>query len=191
MNLGYENPTLLYRLIDSLGNNRLFCFVYKSYIKTLPINGNETVLDFGSGSGAGSKHLAKILSKNGGKLVCVDISKYWMKKAQKRMGKFNNVAFLTGQLSELNIKNKSFDIIYIFYALHHVLPELRNEIVKEFARILRDDGKIVIKEPQRENDGMPINEVIDLMASNGLVEKQSEKKKNTYAGIFIKKYFLH
>ena len=186
MNFGYENPTLLYRLIDSLGNNLLFSFVYKSYLKTLPINGNETVLDFGSGSGAGSKHLAKILSKKGGKLVCVDISKYWMKKAKKRLRKFNNVEFLLGQLSELNIENNSFDIIYIFYALHDVDPNLRDGIVKEFARILKDNGKIVIKEPQRKNDGMPNSEIVNLMTNNKLTEKESMCYKNSYAGIFIK-----
>ncbi len=186
MNIGYENPTFLYRLIDEFGNNRLFSFLYRSYIKTLNINGDEKILDFGSGSGAGSKHLAKILSKNGGQLTCIDISVYWMKMAKKRLNKFENVEFLTGQLQELNLKNKSFDIIYIFYALHDVLPNLRNEIVREFARILKDKGKIFIKEPQRENDGMPINEIIDLMTRNGLVEKKSVKKKNNYAGIFIK-----
>lgn len=28
MGLGYENPSLLYRLIDEFGNNRLFGFIY-------------------------------------------------------------------------------------------------------------------------------------------------------------------
>jgi ubiquinone/menaquinone biosynthesis C-methylase UbiE len=186
MNFGYENPTLLYKLIDSLGNYRFFSFIYKSYIKTLPINGNETILDFGSGSGAGSKHLAKILSKEGGKLFCVDISEYWMKVAKKRLSKFKNVKFLIGQLPDLNFKNKSFDIIYIFYALHDVEPNLRNGIVNEFAKILKDDGKIIIKEPQRKNDGMPISEIINLMTTNGLIEKESVKKKDSYAGIFLK-----
>jgi ubiquinone/menaquinone biosynthesis C-methylase UbiE len=186
MNIGYENPTLLYRLIDRVGNNLLFSFIYKSYIKTLPINGNETILDFGSGSGAGSRHLARILTKGGGKLFCVDISEYWMKVAKQRLGKFNNVKFLTGQLPDLNIKNKSFDIIYIFYALHDVEPDLRNGIIKEFARILKDNGRIFIKEPQRENDGMPIAEIIDLMKRNGFVQKKYVKKKNNYSGIFIK-----
>ncbi|MBE5993998.1 MAG: hypothetical protein E7247_16625 [Paenibacillaceae bacterium] len=61
MDLGYERASLLYRLIDDLGNNRLFSFIYKRHINQLGIEGNETILDFGSGSGAGSKHLAKKL----------------------------------------------------------------------------------------------------------------------------------
>jgi len=83
MSLGYENPSLLYRIIDEFGNNRLFGFIYKNYIRTLNFKGNERVLDFGSGSGAGSKHLAKMLQKSGGHLTCVDISKYWTEKAKK------------------------------------------------------------------------------------------------------------
>jgi ubiquinone/menaquinone biosynthesis C-methylase UbiE len=52
--------SFLYRLIDELGNNRVFSFIYKKYINQIGLEGNETVLDFGSGSGAGSRHLAKI-----------------------------------------------------------------------------------------------------------------------------------
>ena len=78
----YIMLTMLYRIIDEFGNNRLFSFLYKNYIRTLNLKGNERVLDFGSGSGAGSKHLAKILQKSGGHITCIDISKYWTEKAK-------------------------------------------------------------------------------------------------------------
>jgi ubiquinone/menaquinone biosynthesis C-methylase UbiE len=163
MDLGYENPSLLYRLIDEFGNNRLFAFIYKNFIKTLNLKGNERVLDFGSGSGAGSKHLAKILQENDGHLTCIDISKYWTEKAKKRMKYYDNVDFLVGQLPELQLDENFFDVIYIFYALHDVSKDLRNGIVSEFSRVLKNEGSLYIKEPQRENDGMPIEEIVGLM----------------------------
>ncbi|AZV56630.1 class I SAM-dependent methyltransferase [Clostridium sp. AWRP] len=187
MNLGYENPSLLYSLIDEFGNNRLFSSMYKNYIKTLKLKGNEKVLDFGSGSGAGSRHLAKILKQCGGHLTCVDISEYWTEKAKKRMKYYNNVSFLVGQLSELKLGSESFDVIYVFYTLHDVLKNLRNSIVSEFFRILKNNGRLYIKEPQRENDGMPISEIIELMESNGFYEESSISSKCTYSAVYRKK----
>lgn len=189
MEIGYENPTMLYKLIDEFGNNRLFGFIYTNYIKTLKLNGTENILDFGSGSGAGSKHLAKILQKGTGHLTCVDISEYWTQKAAKRMKKYNNVEVLVGQLGELKLESKSFDVIYIFYALHDVSNELREGIVREFFRLLKDDGRLCIKEPQRENDGMPVAEINELMRNNGFCEHSSKEYKNTYSAVYIKARF--
>ncbi|MDP4275580.1 MAG: class I SAM-dependent methyltransferase [Bacteroidota bacterium] len=185
MALSYENPNLLYRLIDELGNNRLFSFIYTSYIKKLNFKGNEKVLDFGSGSGAGSRHLAKVL-QNGGHLTCVDISKYWTNKAKKRLRNFNHVEFLVGQLPEMELKTNSFDIIYIFYTLHDVSPDLRNGIVREFYKILKEGGKIYIKEPKRQYDGMPVAEIVDLMVDHSFVEEYSLEKKGTYTAVYRK-----
>lgn len=108
---------MLYRIIDEFGNNRLFSFLYKNYIRTLNLKGNERVLDFGSGSGAGSKHLAKILQKSGGHITCIDISKYWTEKAKKRMKYYDNVDFLVGQLSELQLGGNSGNLLQLYKPL--------------------------------------------------------------------------
>ncbi len=186
MVLAYERVSLLYRLIDELGNNRVFSFIYKKYINQLDLEGNETILDFGSGSGAGSRHLAKRLYKLNGHLTCVDISEFWMKKAKTRMRYYNNVDFFVGQLPELQLDEKSFDIIYIFYALHEVPKGLRSGIVREFFRVLKNEGRLLIKEPQRENDGMPVNEIEELMISNGFYRESCNISKGTYSAVYKK-----
>jgi ubiquinone/menaquinone biosynthesis C-methylase UbiE len=111
MALCYENHSFLYRLIDELGNNLLFSSIYTKYIETLNLNGNERVLDFGSGSGAESKHLARILQNGKGHLTCVDISSYWMEVARKRMKNYKKVDFIIGQLPDLGLEDNSFDVI--------------------------------------------------------------------------------
>lgn len=185
MILTYENPTLLYRLFDDLGKNKLFSFIYTDFIKTLNLKGTESVLDFGSGSGAGSRHLAKILQH--GHLTCVDISDFWMAKAKKRMKKYCNVDYYTGQLPELNLKSNSFDVIYIFYVLHDVEKEYRSGILNEMFRLLKEDGRICIKEPQREYDGMPVAEIKELMTDSGFYEVCAKEEKGTYRAEYSKK----
>jgi ubiquinone/menaquinone biosynthesis C-methylase UbiE len=170
-------------IIDELGNNHLFGFIYKQYIKTLGLRGDETLLDFGSGSGAGSKHLAKIL-RSGGELICVDTSAYWTAKAKKRLRKYKNVTFHTDPLTELNLPTAYFDVIYVFYVLHDVSKPLRPGIVKEFFRILKPDGRLCLKEPQREDDGMPVCEIKELMSSSGFKTAFELEQKGTYQGVF-------
>ena len=187
MDLGYEKASVLYRLIDELGNNRVFSFIYKNHINQSGIKGNETILDFGSGSGAGSRHLAKKLYQSNGHLTCVDISQFWMKKAKLRLRKYDNVDFFVGQLPELQLNEKSFDIIYIFYALHEVSKKLRSGIVSEFFRVLKDEGRLLIKEPQRANDGMPVNEIEELMTRNGFYRESCNLSNNTYSAVYKKR----
>lgn len=186
MALGFENPTFLYKLIDSLGNNQLFSSIYTKYLKTLSFKENDRVLDFGSGSGAGSRHLAKKLQKLHGHLTCVDISEYWMNIAKKRMMHYDHVDYFVGQLPDLFLEAESFDVIYIFYALHDVDKILRHAIVYEFSRILKKDGSLYIKEPQRENDGMPIAEIEELMVQNGFVKDHSEIFHEAFSAVYHK-----
>ena len=47
----YEKNTLLFRLIDDVGNNKLGSYAYKNYIKTLNLKADENILDFKSASG--------------------------------------------------------------------------------------------------------------------------------------------
>ncbi len=185
MQTDWEKPSVGYKIIDELGNNHLFGFIYRQYIKTLGLRGDETLLDFGSGSGAGSKHLAKIL-RGGGKLVCVDTSAYWTAKAKKRLRKYKNVTFHTDPLTELNLAADCFDVIHVFYVLHDVSEPLRPGIIKEFFRILKPNGRLCLKEPQRESDGMPVSEIKELMSSNGFITTFELEKRGAYRGVFSK-----
>lgn len=185
MSENWENPSMLFKIADEIGHNRLFGFRYTRYIKTLGLKGNEDLLDFGSGSGAGSKYLAESL-QNGGHLTCVDTSRYWSAKAKERMRKYNNVTFCADSLLNLNFPAERFDAIYIHYALHEVSENLREGIVKEFYRILKSDGHLYIKEPQRAYDGMTVEEIRRLMLSNKFVKQYGKEKSGAFSGVYMK-----
>lgn len=182
----FNNPSLLYRIEDELLNNRLGSFIYKNYIDSLGLKGDERVLDFGSGSGAGSKHLARLLSNGGGKLTCVDTSEFLTQKAKTRMKRFNNVDYKVGMLQELSIPTASHDIIYIHYVLHDVEVEFRHGILHELHRIMKDNGKLFIAEPHKRNHGMPVIEIGDLMRTAGFKEFAFSDTKTVYKGTYVK-----
>ncbi|BAK97541.1 putative methyltransferase [Oscillibacter valericigenes Sjm18-20] len=182
----WESPSFLYKVIDSLGNNHLFGFIYTNYIKTLGLSGNENILDFGSGSGAGSKHLAKLIQNKNGSLTCLDTSIYWTSVAKRRLHHYKNITFYTDLITELHLFDNSFDIIYIHYTLHDVPQAQRTGIIEEFHRIIKPSGRLCIKEPQRANDGMPVEEIEELMSEAGFIKTDSLRDKGTFSGIYHK-----
>lgn len=181
----WEHPTLLYKVADAIGNNRLFSPIYTGYIKTLGLKGNEAVLDFGSGSGSEARHLAERL-QNGGRLVCADTSRYWTGVAKRRMQQYANVEFHTAPLEQVHLDGNSFDIVYVNYALHEVRREIREGIVRELYRLLKPGGRLFIREPQREYDGIPVAEIRSLTRGAGFREEVSFQKGKKFRGIYVK-----
>ena len=182
----WESPSFLYKVIDSLGNNHLFGFIYTRYIKSLGLSGNESILDFGSGSGAGSKHLAKMIQGKKGTLTCLDTSIYWTSVAKRRLRHYKNISFYTDPITKLHLPDDSFDIIYIHYTIHDVPQAQRASIISEFHRIIKASGRLCIKEPQRANDGMPVEEIEELMSKNGFIKIDSSSQKANFSGIYHK-----
>ncbi|MGE5576093.1 MAG: class I SAM-dependent methyltransferase [Syntrophothermus sp.] len=99
----------------------MFQLVYTRHIRSLGLKGTERTLDFGSGSGACSRHLTALLQKDG-HLTCVDTSHFMPGKARKRLGRYANIDFQVGELPELGLPEKSFDVVFVHYALHEVSP---------------------------------------------------------------------
>ena len=145
-------------------------FFWKNYVKSLNLNGNEKILEYGSGSGAISRHIAPILLKGGGSLTCVDISQKWMGTIKKRMDKYPNVEFKLGAIFDLDIPDDFYDAVVIHYVLHDIDPDLREEIIKALSKKLKNGGKVYIREPLADNHGMPSAEIRKLMINAGLNE---------------------
>ncbi|VVB78305.1 putative S-adenosylmethionine-dependent methyltransferase [uncultured archaeon] len=97
---------------------------------------DEIILDAGCGNG----ELTKKIAKSSLKVYGVDISKTAIFNAKKRAPK--NCIFKYGDLEELNFPDKSFDKIVCVETIEHVLHP--NKVIKEFKRILKNNGKLVL-----------------------------------------------
>jgi ubiquinone/menaquinone biosynthesis C-methylase UbiE len=157
--------------------------LYNPYFKTFGLKGNEKVLDFGCGGGAGSRCLAKLLN-TGGHLTCIDISNYWMKKASRRLGKYPNVECKAGDIRSLGIPDNSFDVISVFHVIHDIAPEERREIVTVLCQKLKRNGTVFIREPVKKSHGMPVMEIRTLFADAGFQEADCQESKSEYRGKF-------
>ena len=179
----FDNPSIPFIIEDWLKyffGDKIF---YKSHFESIGINGNENILDFGCGGGAGSKLIAGLLNNNG-QLFCIDASKYWADKARKRLNKFQNVKVLCGDIRNINLPDNYFDIILIFHVIHDIRPEERQETLNTLKNKLKDLGKIFVVEPVKFSHGMSPKELELLMLNSGLEKLNSHLTIKEYKGEF-------
>jgi len=181
----FDNPSFLFVLEDKL-KSLLGCpLYYDSYFKGFGLKGDERVLDFGCGGGAAARCLLKLLSK-GGHLTCVDISHFWIKRAERRLGKHQNVECRAGNIGTLDIPESSFDVVYTIHTIHDIEPALRQEITDALSRKVKPGGVLFIREPIKKSHGMPVEEIRTLMSNAGLKETGRNQSKSEYRGTYQK-----
>jgi ubiquinone/menaquinone biosynthesis C-methylase UbiE len=174
-----------------MGN--LFGSVYKTAVESLELQGNERVLDFGSGAGTPARFLARKIAEGGGTLTCVDVSQVWIETARKRLEGYSDATFHLGELSELDIPEASHDIAFVHFVIHDIPAIQRTQVVKHLARKLVIGGKLYVREPLNV---IARDEILRLMQQNGLTERQAKVGKlpligKTYEGIFVKQEHYH
>jgi len=181
----FEHPSSLFILEDKLKGLLGGPLLYNPYFKTFELKGNESVLDFGCGGGAGSRCLANLLGK-GGHLTCIDVSRYWIARARKRLAKYSNVECQSGDIRELDIPDSSFDVISTIHVIHDITPAERQDIVKALSQKLKAGGLFFIREPVKKSHGMPVEEIRALLSDAGLNEMEHKETKSEYMGRYQK-----
>jgi len=172
--MDFENPDFLFVLVDGRLVPRLFPFFYRRYADTIELQGNESVLDFGAGSGGIAMHLAPRL-KDGGSVTCVDICPPLVRIAEKRLRRYSNATCVLGRIENLNLGEASFDRIVIHNALHDIPEGERKDTVAELARVLKAGGKLHLREPVKPSHGAAVDEICTLMNGVGLEEERSSE----------------
>lgn len=141
--------------------------LYAPFVRRMHLRGDESVLDFGCGSGIGAQCIARRLNR-GGQLTCVDISYFWMEKARQRLAHFPNVNFHVGDIREVAVPACAFDIVSFVHVLHDIAPSQRISTMQALAARLKAGGRLICNEPIRPSHGMSISEIEALAARAGL-----------------------
>jgi ubiquinone/menaquinone biosynthesis C-methylase UbiE len=181
----FDNPSLFFLLEDFFDNLTRGYFSCARHYRSCQLTGSENILDFGCGGGVGSRILVQQLNESG-RLTCIDLSEYWVKKSRKRLKDFPQVEFQQGDIREIGIQNAPFDVITIHYVLHDILPEIRQEITGRLSKLLKPGGCLLIKEPTKVSHGMPVEEIRSLFKNAGLVESGFREDKSYYSGEYMK-----
>jgi ubiquinone/menaquinone biosynthesis C-methylase UbiE len=164
-------------------------YYHPKYVRTLDLVGSERVLEFGCGGGCMSRALSRVLQPDG-RLTCVDISEYWIKKSQRRLHSFKNIEFLVGDITRLEMPDNSYDAVVIHFALHEVDPTVRIDVVNALAKTLHAEGTVFIREPAHPTHGIPLAEIQALMRDAGLREHHAGCARSWRWGMICDGVFL-
>ncbi len=146
----YEPSGTEIRLTLALGLTILSPY-YRQFARGLKLIGNERVLDFGSGSGVCSRHIAACLQRAGGSLDCVDVSRKWIGVARKALGGYGNVNFHLGHIAEVPLPDGAFDVVVVHFVLHDIPAVQRPGVIHALARKLKPQGCLMLREPVVES----------------------------------------
>lgn len=107
-----------------------------------PLAGKH-ILDIGCGAGA----LAAALSKRGARVAAIDPSVQSLAQAAANVPA---TAFHQAGAEALPFSNQSFDGAVFLNSLHHVPANAMGDALREAARVVKPDGRVVVIEPLAE-----------------------------------------
>lgn len=181
----FVNPTRTQIALVLLISNLTRRFRYHRFIKDIGLNGDELVLDFGSGWGDNTRYISDALD-NGGRVIALDISAKWQDIIRKRLKGRKNIEYVHSDVRTAELPDSSFDVIVVHFVLHEVPIDDRQPTVKELADKLRPGGFILLREPTKKGHGIPIEEVRSLMGRVGLIESRKAEKKGNFQARYTK-----
>lgn len=187
--MSFLQPTTLEIFAHAVVYDRLGNKLFRSYVDNLPLNGNETLLDLGAGSGVVSKHLARRLLAGGGTLICLDISEPWLRIARKKMQDYSNVDYKFGDIFQVKLENQSLDAVFIHFMLHDIKKDQQLQTLIALNQKLKTGGKIYIKEPTKTGHGMQVQEIRSLMQQAGFKETSltlTKSPRASFEAVFYK-----
>lgn len=132
VNLTTENPSRLKRF----SHQKRFDIA----LKLLVIEGNDDILDFGTGDGF---MLNKLLSKNPRSIVGYEPIEHQYKQLKEFID--NKNVEITNELD--NIEAKRFDKVCCLEVLEHMTENNQRLILAQIKRILKNGGRLVISVP--------------------------------------------
>jgi 2-polyprenyl-3-methyl-5-hydroxy-6-metoxy-1,4-benzoquinol methylase len=183
----HKPPPLEIKITLALGLTVLSPY-YRGFASSLNLRGDEQVLDFGSGSGVCSRHIAARL-KRGGHLACVDISRGWMDVIRTTLRRYDNVSYHLGHIAEVSMPDAAFDMIVIHFVLHDIPDIERLQVMQALVCKLKPGGRLLLREPQGR--GLSLDELRQLAEQAGLQASTLNARKlligHVYDGCFIQK----
>ncbi len=108
------------------------------------------ILDLCCGTGADILDIA--LQKKDTEIIGIDLSESMLEVGKEKIAERNisNISFQQGDATDISLQSGSIDYIIIGLVLHEISPELAKKMLQEAHRLLKEDGKLIILEWERQ-----------------------------------------
>ena len=140
-------PKWLSKYLDTIENiiflGRLEEFWHRLIIAS-ELKPSEKVIDVGCGSGKLTLMIANKLN-DGGEVIGVDASGNMINECNRNdLHKGYPVSFQLGLMEKLSFSDNYFDVVISSLAIHHVPRDVKVAAFKEFARVLKSGGRLLL-----------------------------------------------
>jgi ubiquinone/menaquinone biosynthesis C-methylase UbiE len=161
---------------------RKFILSPKKLLKQLNPKDHSTILEVGPGPGFFSSTIAKAIPN--GLLTLFDIQESMLNIARKRLTKkgLTNVDYIASNGKSFPFQDDQFDIIFMVTVLGEV--HNKNEYLKEFQRVIKENGIVAVSEQAGDPDLMSVDALTELFVANGFKLANKYGNKLYYTLIF-------
>jgi len=133
------------RFFEREGFRRLVAWNLDHLLRSVPFTGDMRVLSIGCG--LGDYELA--IAGRVGHLVAFDLSDVAVAEATRRasLSAIHNVEFHAGDVQQIDLSPRSFDVVYALGTLHHLKRDDRRRLLQAVAAWLKPDGWFYARDP--------------------------------------------
>jgi ubiquinone/menaquinone biosynthesis C-methylase UbiE len=163
-NLAFRIMTFIMKLMDVLARHSDKNFT------SLGLSSGNIVVDYGCGPARYILNASKTVGDSG-KVYAVDIHPMAIKKVKNKINKhkLKNVKPILANGYHSGITDKTIDVVYALDMFHMITNP--DEVLKEFARIIKPNGRIII-----EDGHQPRSETRSKIFGSSLFKIENENK---------------
>ncbi|AVV56246.1 methyltransferase domain-containing protein [Paenibacillus glucanolyticus] len=118
---------------------------YHRYLNVEPLIKDKVVLDAACGVGYGSA----LMARKAKFVYGIDLSEEAINYANEQYST-NNIEFFKSTVENINLPDKSVDVIVSFETIEHIDEVNQNKFLTEVKRILKDSGTLIISTPNKK-----------------------------------------
>ena len=98
----------------------------------------------------------------GMKLGGLDLSAPYLGEARRLVGRTARVKLIEGLAEKLPFEDRSLDLVFSSFLMHELPNEVRGEVLREMARVVKTDGLVVIVDSLQKGDHPAWDGLLDL-----------------------------
>lgn len=119
-------------------------------LKRAPARKGMRVLEVGCGTGT----YLELYRSHGCDVYGIDMSPSMLEQAEKKLGP--DVALHLGDASDMPYEDDFFDLVIAMLTLHEMPHEMRNPVISEMKRVVKNDGRIMLIDYHPGPIGFPV-----------------------------------